>query len=370
MEERDGIRIFRTAFHTAPRNRSKSGQLRSYLSFVPAVFRSGLRAGPVDVILATSPPIFPAVAGMALARLRKARFIFDIRDLWPDEIMACGAAREGSLPVRLVRSIERRAYRMADCVACTTPAFIEEVVQRGTPRVKTLLLPNGADLDVFRPLPHENPVAARLGLGAKFVVMYSGLLGIKHGLDTVLETACLLKDHPDIVFVLVGSGARQESLSGKLDEAGLQNVVICGEQPMEDLPWLLARADVCLSTLLPNPYFEKIISVKIFEYMACGKAVIASQSGESARIVREAGGGLVTPPGEPRALSDAILLLYRDPAERLRMGQAGHSYVQEHYSRSVIARRLEQTISTMQDPHPAEVAESTVSSQPTGSTGS
>lgn len=342
MTERlDGVTVHRTASYTTPRNVGKWRQLRSYLSFIPAAYRSGLRAGPPDVILVSSPPIFPAVAAMALARRWGARLLFDIRDMWPDEIIACGAAREGSLPVKMIRAIERRVYRAADCVACTTEAFRETVLQRGVPPHKVLMAPNGADLERFRPAPRDNPVAAAEAFGDRFVVMYSGLLGIKHGLEALLDAADRLRDHEDVVFALVGTGPRREPLEREARRRGLTNVLFLGNRPLSDLPLLLARADVCVSTLLPDPYLEKIISVKIFEYMACERPVVIAQAGESARLVNESGGGIVTPPGDGPAIADAVLALRADESRARRMGAAGRRFVESHYARSVVARRIE-----------------------------
>lgn len=340
----EGARILRTACYTAPRNQSKWTQLRSYLSFVPAAFRSGLRAGKVDVVFVTSPPIFPALAAGWLARLHHARLVFDIRDLWPDEMIACGAAREGSLPVRTVRAVERWIYRRSDRVCCTTHSIIEAVVSRGVPREKTVFLPNGADVELFRPLPRENPVTAEYPLQGKFVVMYSGLLGIKHGLEIMLDAARLLRDEKEILFFLLGSGARREALEANARETGLDNVIFAGERPLEEIPYVLAGADVCISALLPEPYLQKIISVKLFEYLACEKPVVASQEGESARVLRESGGGIAVPPGDARAMADAILALYRDPQRRAEMGRQGREYVEQHYSRSAWAGRLEEVL--------------------------
>jgi colanic acid biosynthesis glycosyl transferase WcaI len=296
----------------------------------------------VDVVFVTSPPLFPLVAAAALARLRGSRLILDLRDLWPDEIIACGAGSEGSMPVRLMRALECWGYRHADLICCTTGSFMETVAERGAPTDRLMLLPNGADLNLFRPLPPDNETAAAAfkGLEGKFVVLYSGLLGIKHGLETVLGAASLLQDDPDVRVCLLGSGARQEALREEAARRNLDNVVFLGERPVDEVPAILARADVCVSALLPEPYLEKIISVKLFEYMACEKPVIASQAGEGARRVEESRAGLVTPPGDERALAEAVRSLKRDPLRRREMGAAGRRYVETHYSRSRWAVRF------------------------------
>lgn len=339
-----GAHVLRTAYYTAPRNLSKWSQLVNYLSFIPAAFHSGLRAGKVDAVFVSSPPLFAIIPALCIAKLRRAKFVLDIRDLWPDEIVACGAARPDSLPVRVISTIERLAYRAAAHICCTTQSFIETILERGVPREKTALIPNGADLELFRPLPRDNPVVGEYPFGNRFVVMYSGLLGIKHGLEVILEAARLLRDETNIVFFWVGSGARREALRESAEKMGLDNIIFGGERKVEEIPHLLARADVCLSALLPAPYLEKIITVKVFEYLACEKPVVASLAGETARVLQDSGGGIVVPPNDSRAMADAILSLYHDPQRRTAMGKLGRVYVEENFSRSMWAARLERTL--------------------------
>jgi glycosyltransferase involved in cell wall biosynthesis len=346
-ETLEGATVIRTSYYTTPRNVSKRTQLRSYLSFLPAVLHSGWRAGRVDVVFVTSPPIFPALPAMLLVKLRRAKLVVDLRDLWPDEVVAVGAAREGSLPIRVLRWIERRMYRSADVVTCTTRSFADTVAERGVGPEKRRLLPNGADVELFRPLPRENEIEAQYPFGDRFVVMYSGLLGIKHGLETVIDAAALLRDRKDVVFFLRGEGPRREALEAQARDLGLENVVFGGERPIEDVPYLLARADVCVTNLLPDLYLQKIVSVKIFEYLACEKPVVGALAGEGARVLEESGGGIVVAPGDARALADAVLELEADPERRREMGEAGRRYVVENHSRAAIAARLEELLAEL-----------------------
>jgi glycosyltransferase involved in cell wall biosynthesis len=346
-ESLGGATVLRTACHVTPRNQSKWAQLRSYLSFIPAALRGGWRAGKPDVVFVSTPPLFALIPALLLAKLRGARLVLDVRDLWPDELVTYAGYGERSLPVRLTGALARLGYRMSDCVVGTTDAILDAAVERGAAREKTFLMPNGADLELFRPVSPDNAVARGYPFGERFVVMYSGLFGIKHGLEVLLEAAALLKRHEDIAFFLLGNGARREALAAEVKERGLGNVIFGGERGVEDVPLLLARADVCFAAVRPEPYPKKVISVKVFEYMACEKPVVGALSGESARVLAESNGGLVVPPGDARATADAILALRGDPARRAAMGKAGRRYVEENYSRAAWAARLEQRISAL-----------------------
>jgi glycosyltransferase involved in cell wall biosynthesis len=343
-EPMGGATVLRTKCYVTPRNQSKWAQLRSYLSFIPAALRGGWRAGKLDAVLVSSPPIFALIPALLLAKLRGARLVLDVRDLWPDELVTYAGYGERSLPVRAVGALARLGYRAADCVVGTTESIVDAVVERGAKREKTFLMPNGADLELFRPAPRDNAVARGCPLGERFVVMYAGLFGIKHGLETLLEAAALLREHGDIVFLLVGNGARRDALAEQARELGLDNVVFGGERRVEDVPQLIARADVCFAAVRPEPYPKKVISVKVFEYLACERPVVGALSGESARVLAESGGGIVVAPGDARAVADAILALRADPARRAAMGRSGRRYVERHFSRAAQAARLERRL--------------------------
>lgn len=352
-ERLNDCNVVRTAYYTVPRNKSKMSQLLSYLSFVPAVFVSALRAGKADVVFVTSPPVFPIIPAIIAARIRGARLVMDVRDLWSDELVTYNNSRESALSIRFVRAIERWGYKAADLIGCTTRSLVETVTERGADPEKTFYFPNGADLNLFKPLSRSNPVVDEFKLGDRFVIIYSGLFGIKHGLEVLLESAKQLRHRDDIVFFLLGNGARRNALAAFVREHDLKNVIIAGEQPVDKVPHILARADVCFAAARPEPYPKKLISVKVFEYMACERPVIGSFEGESARIVTESGAGIVVPPGDAKGLTAAIVKLQGDANLRREMGDAGRKYVEQNFSRGEWARRFEQILRYKCDPaHP------------------
>ncbi|NNF00886.1 MAG: glycosyltransferase family 4 protein [Pyrinomonadaceae bacterium] len=346
-EVKDGHRILRTNYFTAPRNKSKLTQLLSYLTFMPAVFYSGIRAGKCDVVLITSPPIFPVIPAIILAKIRGAKLVFDIRDLWSDELVTFGGISENSISVKIARKLENWGYRIADMVSATTNSLMSTVIDRGARSDSTIYFPNGADLELFRPLPKSGAIERKYQFGDRFVVMYSGLFGIKHGLETLLEAANILRDREDIVFFLLGNGARREQLEKYIEEKALDNVIIRGEIDIEEVPKVISISDVCFAAFKPEPYAGKLISVKIFEYLACEKPVVGSFEGESAKVIEESKGGIVVAPGDSQAIADAILLLQKDPARRKAMGIAGRQFVEASFSRSKWAGVFERALADL-----------------------
>jgi len=177
--------------------------------------------------------------------------------------------------------------------------------------------------------------------------MYTGLFGIKHGLELLLEAARTLRSNKEIVFFLIGDGARRLMLEKYVETENLDNVIIASQRSVKDVPSVIARANVCFAAVSAEAYPKKLISVKIFEYFACEKPVVGALSGESARVIEESGGGVVVRPGDAEGIAEAILDLYNDKKKCEEMGKAGRRYVEENFSRGIWATRLEQRIATL-----------------------
>ena len=356
-EKLNDCTVFRTAYFTTPRNKSKLRQLLNYLSFVPSVFISGIAAGSVDLVLVTAPPVFPIMPAIWLARLRRAKLVFDVRDLWSDELTTYAGMKTNSLAVRIARALEGWGYRRAELITAPTRSLVRTVEERGAVPGNTVYLPNGADLKIFHPVSPANEVADDLNFGDRFVVMYSGLFGIKHGLETLVETAEILRERKEIAFYLVGNGAERERLRKAVKEKRLDNVTIGDERPITDIPSILARADVCYAAVRAEKYPQKLISVKIFEYLASERPVVGAFIGESAKVLEESEGGIVVAPGDAAAVARAIEKLYLDPELRERMGRSGRAYVEKNFSREAWAERLNEMLEAIAARQGIEVVE-------------
>jgi putative colanic acid biosynthesis glycosyltransferase WcaI len=336
-EEVDGVRVIRTWIYAAA-NRGVWRRSLNYTSFMGSSLLQGLRrAGPVDVVVATSPQFLVGLSGWAASRLRGVPFVFEVRDLWPDSIAALGVMQEGSV-LRWLRRIEMMLYRQATRVVGVAHSTQTELVRRGVDPEKIVIIPNGADAEVFRDLEKYNGIRENLELGHKFVVSYVGTHGMAHGLETVLECADLLRGNTDIAFLFVGDGAEREQLVRRARELELRNTHFVGVQPRERIPYYLATSDVSLVPLKRKPLFEKVLPSKLFEIMGCARPVILGVEGEARAAVEAARAGLCVRPEDPRDLAAAILRLYRDPQLGDRMGQNGRTFVRRNFCRDRLAR--------------------------------
>jgi hypothetical protein len=330
----DGIRVLRCWLWATP-NRGVRRRGLDHLSFMVSAVLFGLpRLGPVDVVIASSPTLFSALSGWLIARLQRVPFVLEVRDLWPEAILALGLMQP-SPGVRALASLARFLYRQAACVVVVTEAFVECIAAQGIPRSKLVTIPNGADTRLFAHTPDRT--AARTWLGVSgFVVAYVGSHGHSHGLHAVLDAAAA---QPDVTYLLVGDGAEREGLLAERDRRGLCNVVMRTSVSRQQVLDVYAAADVCVVPLRDVPLFETFVPSKLFEVLAAGRPVVGALRGEARSILERSGGGLVVAPENGAEIAAAVARLRDDPELRESMGQRGRTFVQQHYDRDILAAR-------------------------------
>jgi glycosyltransferase involved in cell wall biosynthesis len=334
----DGIQVLRSWLYATP-NRGFALKTLGHLSFMLTAVVMGLpRLGPIDVVIASSPTFFTAISAWIISRLRGVPMVFEVRDLWPAVFVDLGVLKDPTL-IKTLEALELFLYRQSAAVVPVTEAFREAIIQRGIPSEKVRVIPNGADIETYRPDVDGRPMRAKLGLGDKFVVSYMGSHGISHGLTAVLDAAALHRDRPEILYLLVGEGAEKEMLLAKRDHLGLRNVRMLPHQPPDFMPELYAASDVCLVPLRDVPIFETFVPSKLFEILAMGRPIIGSVRGEARSILERSGGAVIIPPEDPAALVSAVDALRADPARRISMGSAGRAFLEDNYSHAALAER-------------------------------
>ena len=333
----DGIEVIRTYVY-ATANKGTLKRMVSYASFMLSAMAIGcLRASPPDVVIATSPQLLCAVAGYALARTVGAPFVFEVRDLWPESILAVEALRD-SLLIRALKGVARHLYQRCEKIVTVGEGYRHGIHQRyNIPLAKMAVVRNGIDTDLFVPLPRDNEVRRAHGWGDRLVLMYVGTHGMAHGLQHVLEAARLLREDTDKVFVFVGEGAEKDKLKQLAAEWSLPNVQFIDQQPKARIPLYYAACDLGLVTLRDTPLFQEVLPSKIFEYLGMERPILLSVGGEARHLVEEASAGEYVPPGDAVALAAAIRRLAVDSARRLAMGRSGRNYVLQHCDRRALA---------------------------------
>jgi glycosyltransferase involved in cell wall biosynthesis len=337
-ETMDGIEVVRVWTYIA----ANEGFLRrtlDYLSFMlSAIVASAFLARP-DVIVATSPQFFTPCAAWVVSLLRARPFVFELRDLWPDSIVAVGAMRE-TAAIRLLRRLEYFLYRRAARIVSVTQSFKQLLVANGIQAAKIAVVPNGVDLDFYQPGPRPEELACRLGVQGRFVVAYVGTVGMAHGMGSLLDAARILRTDQGVAFVIVGTGAEHSMLEDQARREGLTNVVFVGAVSKTEVREYWRLCDAAAVLLRDAPLFRHVIPSKMFEAMGMEKPIILGVKGESEQILIESGAGVSVPPGDASSLAHAVVDLATDRDRCAALGRKGRRYASEKFNREILAMQM------------------------------
>ncbi|NDJ86163.1 MAG: glycosyltransferase family 4 protein, partial [Chloroflexi bacterium] len=335
-----GVRVLR---HPLYPDHSRSGIKRalSYLSFMlVAAVLGPVLCGKTDILWVYHPPLTTGVAGWWLSLWRRAPFVYEIQDMWPESLTATGMISNKSI-LGVLGRIARFIYRRARAMTVISPGFKENLITKGVPPHKVHVVPNWTDERIYGPTSRDVSVGQDFELAGRFNVVFAGNMGPAQGLQTVIEAAQQLLDVPEIQFVFIGDGL---ALQGLQESAhGLSNVSFIDRQPAENMPGFFAWADALLVHLRSDPLFAITIPSKTLAYLASGRPIICAVAGDGAEVVRQANAGLICPPEDPDALAKTVRTLYTmQPAEREAMGEAGRQAYLAHYRREKAVDRYEQ----------------------------
>ena len=340
QETLSGIRVLRVWTYIAA-NQGFARRTLDYLSYMVTGFLAGLFVRRVDVVVGTSPQFFTVCAAYAVSRIKRAPWVFELRDLWPESIRAVGAMKT-SKALDLVERVELRLYRKAAKVISVTQAFRDNLIGRGIDGDKIHVVTNGVDINRFSPSDKDAELVDKLGLQDRFVAGYIGTHGMAHGLETLLEAAARLKTRPDgdrYRIMLLGDGARKGELVAQAQSMGLDNVIFADSVSKDEVVRYWSLLDVSIVHLRKMELFATVIPSKLFECMGMGIPVLHGVAGESAVIVEQAGAGIVFEPDNAAALCDGLIKLAEDRTLYQQCRHQGRMAAKQ-YDRSVLALKM------------------------------
>ncbi len=329
------------------------GFLRRTVTFLRFALRSILVAlrTEYDLLFATSCPLTASIPGIAMKLFKPRRpFVFEVRDLWPELPREMGVITN-PVVLGLMSLLERISYRAADRCVGLAPGIVRGIERRGIPAARIAMIPNGADIELFRPAGRrENP---ETGKGCRAV--FTGTHGIANGLDAVLDAARVLlaRGRKDIGLVFIGDGKLKPRLEERAREEGLENCRFLDPLPKTELAAVLAGSDVGLMILADCPaFYEGTSPNKFFDYLAAGIPVLNNYPGWLAGLIREHGCGLAVGPGDPEAFADALVRLADRPGERRRMGENARRLAVSRFDRKNLAAELVSFLETAREEMP------------------
>ena len=297
----------------------------------------GSSAKDIDLILSGStPPTQGLLCGLVKKRL-KVPFVYNLQDIFPDSLVNAKMTKKGSLIWKIGRKIEDFTYRSADKIIVISEDFKRNIMEKGVPEDKIVIIPNWVDSEqVYHIDRKDNVLFDRYGLDPdKYYICYSGNVGHSQNLNLLLDAAKVMqKELPDVRFVIVGEGAAKEDLAGKIAAENLSNVILLPFQPYEDIAYVFSLGDADLIISKPGIGGSSVPS-KTWSIMAAQRPILASFDDDSAlaKLIREENCGIVANAGELNSLTDAIRQLYEDKERAIALGKRGRSYVTENLSK-------------------------------------
>lgn len=318
------------------------GRIRNWFLFRRRLWAMRKSLPAPDVVLYSSPSLIGFPVAAKLSKHFKAKLAFEVRDIWPLTLVELGGLSAFNPIIRYMQHIEDRAYRLCD-VALSNLSHVESHMrEHGLAPGRFHYIPNGVDLaEVAQPDPLSADVRAQIPKG-KFIIGYTGTLGLANKSNVLLEAAEILKDDPEVAILFVGGGREKSDLQHRAAASKLENVTFIGPIPKAQIQSMLRECDSCYIGASRSPLYQfGVAANKIYDYLYAGRPIILSYSGAGDPATAYSA-GLVVPAESPQELADAIRQLKSLPlADRQQMGQNGHQAALKHHNYDAIAQKLE-----------------------------
>jgi glycosyltransferase involved in cell wall biosynthesis len=319
--------------------RSAIKRLLNYFTYMFYSLIVGLLLSKHDIVYASTPPVFVPVSGLLISRLRRTKFVYEIRDLWIEGAVRQKILKEGFI-LNSVRKIDRYTQDSAAAIISVTKSFKEFLIDKGVKEDKIEIVYNGVntlDNGYIERKSTEFPID---GLQNKFIVCYAGNIGSAQGLEIVIHAAKMLIDDKSVAFLIIGEGMEKERIITLKEKLRLNNIVFLNKKAREELLQFTEAAHCFLVPLLKHPLYKNYIPSKLFDCMAYGKPVLLGVDGESRTILEEADAGLYFDMDQPEQLVEKIRYLQNNPEESVLMGTNGKNFVKNYFTREIMADKL------------------------------
>ena len=342
VEKWGSIKIYRVPIIL----RSRGGMLRmiaNYLSFIVATFFIGpilLRKNKIDIIfIYGTSPLIQGLSAIPLKLLFRAKLVTWVQDLWPEDLYSTGyitnkhILKINEFPVRIL-------YYFTDLILVQSNAFYAPI-KRLTSNKNIDYLPNAAEKKVFLKEKKIDLPEIFKTLKGKFNIIFAGNIGKNQSIDTIIKAAEILQNQDEIRIIMIGSGSYSRTLISKILEKKLKNIVVTGRFDAILMPVIYEFSDALLVTLGDATNLSWTVPSKVQTYMAAGRPIIGSVSGEAKRIIETSESGFVCESGDAFGLAECILKIYNmDEQTRCVMGKSGRSYAELNFHPDKIAEKL------------------------------
>jgi glycosyltransferase involved in cell wall biosynthesis len=343
-EEMQGLKVHRSWIYVSE-SKGVVKRLINYFSFVLSSAIVGIfKLNKFDYVICESPPLFLGITALFLKKVKKAKLVFNVSDLWPESAEKMGIVTNRFL-INVATKLEEYIYRHSDLIFGQTQGICNNIQQR-FPDKKVHWFPNGADLSYFNPETDGSIWRKQNNFNeTDFILLYAGILGYAQGLEVIIKAAQKLKEYMDIKFVLVGSGPERDKLRLLSKELNTDNVYFFDSVPKSQMPFILAASDASIIPLKKLDLFKGAIPSKIFESLAMKKPILLGVEGEAKQLFIDEGKcGLAFTPEDEEDLKVKILNLYENRSQVVQCGENGYKYAREKFDRQVVLEEFHESI--------------------------
>lgn len=309
------------------------GRVFDYLTYLAGASRVLALHSRPDVVLSLSTPPMVALLGLIGARLKRARSVYWVMDVYPELAFELGVLRQRSLGGRALAVLSRFLLRRSDRVVALGDAMAQRLRAGGAPEVS--VIHNWADGRAIQPTPTAgHPLRSRWGWEGRFVVLYSGNMGLMHEFDTVLEAAALLLPaEPQVLFAFVGGGPRRPEVEARVRQLGLKNVEFRAAVARSELGQSLTSGDLHLVTLSGRAA-GLLVPSKIYGVLAAGRPTLyVGPEGDVSAILRQGRCGARIAANDAAALAQEIVRYRQDERRRLEEGERARRLFEECFTK-------------------------------------
>lgn len=297
-----------------------------------------------DIVYVSSPPLFVGVIGLWLKKIfKKTKFVFEVRDLWPDSAIEIGELKSRKA-IKISLRLEKQFYENAEKIIAISQHMKNKIIAKGFSAEKILVIYNGTDTDFIE---NERKISGQFlrkyKKNNKFTVVYAGILGLAQGMQVLFNAADKLRNEP-IQFNIIGIGPKELELKEKREKLNLHNLHFIGEINRNIIHEYLLASDCGVIPLRNLELFKGALPSKIFDYMACGLPILIGIDGEAKNIIEDSNAGLFFKPENADDLTKKILWMKNHPKERIEMGKRGRKFVEKYYIREKQAEILEKEL--------------------------
>lgn len=308
---------------------------------ITSFFKAVIKTKKIDVVVTTSPPPMISMFGYAIAKIKRARLVYDVRDIWPDVAIEMESFNEKSIYYKAFKYIANFMYKHSDYITTVTPGKVEKIKKYAGPN-KVKYISNGFD-DEFDKFEIDQSIIEKYNLNNKFTVVYIGNVGLAQNLDALLELAVLNRDNTSIQFLIFGDGAYKETLSNKIDEENLANIKLVGKIDYSKVRTILSYSKISFISLKNNKMTDSV-PTKIFDALGVGCPILLMASGDSCGILNESKLGETAKDLEE--LKEKFKYMVENYKQYIQNKEYSINYIQKQFSRREVAKLFEREVLT------------------------